>query len=465
MCGLAGGIPKDSKKGFGSKVINDLIYLTQMRGTDSLGLLTLTVKPNKERMFEWHKEQGVPSWLCKQSAFTTQLAQNNTFLAFHCRAATRGKVSKDNAHPFRHGDIVLMHNGTLNTSYQLNDKYFEVDSEAITFFLSDKKNSVQELVTAADGAYALVWADMSNNTLNFLRNNDRPLWFVDTDVGILWASERCMLEFIVSRHDLSVLGDATYTELEAFTHVVYNLDTAKWSKFQMEEPPVKVFQTHSYYGNFYSEYYSENEKKGSSTQVNGNVKHGDTNKSTAATEWQSNPCKALQMHIAADTRYPLHSISPGLITRDCSLPSIQTCINSGWDFVINHPNVSDAMFNPCIAVHEKLYFSIANCRIINAEHKSGLLTVSVDLPVDVGMDDIADFNFHAVMSAYTYRRAKRYGLLVEGTISDFINNGENNPETVVIRNCTDMLCFDPVITGQATLEEVMEMMMGEAQTC
>jgi len=52
------------------------------------------------------------------------------------------------------------------------------------------------------GAWALVWWDKGEETLNFLRNKERPLWiaFTKSNDTLFWASELWMLEGVLRRN-------------------------------------------------------------------------------------------------------------------------------------------------------------------------------------------------------------------------------------------------------------------------
>ena len=47
----------------------------------------------------------------------------------HVRHATRGRHHRDNAHPFQHGPVTMVHNGTLWNEKLLGEYGFETDSE------------------------------------------------------------------------------------------------------------------------------------------------------------------------------------------------------------------------------------------------------------------------------------------------------------------------------------------------
>lgn len=117
----------------------------------------------------------------------------------HNRAATRGVKNSYNAHPYEFGRIVGAHNGTLDNSCtkeleDLLDEKFEVDSMAI--FAAMDKLGVEDTIPLLSGAWSLVWYDKDDKTLNFLRNDKRPMWraFSKDCKTMFWASEWPMLD-------------------------------------------------------------------------------------------------------------------------------------------------------------------------------------------------------------------------------------------------------------------------------
>jgi len=116
----------------------------------------------------------------------------------HNRAATKGAVNDVNAHPYQRGHITGAHNGTLTTEswdelQKVLGEKTGTDSEAI--FGCIEKIGIDDTVKLLQGAWALVWHDAKEGTLNFLRNKERPFWYAyDKDFKLLlWASEHWMI--------------------------------------------------------------------------------------------------------------------------------------------------------------------------------------------------------------------------------------------------------------------------------
>src|SRR3546814_3056993 len=107
--------------------------------------------------------------------FGDLMKRTHLMLFGHNRAATKGAVNQENAHPFNHGDIVGCHNGTLYNVTNLDDhKDFKVDSENIFYDMS--RNGAKATIAKLQGAFALCWYDESNRTVNLVRNSQRPMY-------------------------------------------------------------------------------------------------------------------------------------------------------------------------------------------------------------------------------------------------------------------------------------------------
>ena len=146
----------------------------------------------------------------------------------HNRAATRGTIIDENAHPFWVDDkIVLVHNGSYKGCHK-SLKDTQVDSEAIAHTIAEQK-TLEAALKKINAAYVLVWYNTEEHTLNFVRNSERPLWFIESQAGaLLWASEKETLYYTMSRNDVKFKEPAK--ELVAGTHVRLKIGTSGWEK-------------------------------------------------------------------------------------------------------------------------------------------------------------------------------------------------------------------------------------------
>lgn len=187
--------------------MRELIWADTMRGVDATGLFCVT----KEGQIDWVKE-CVDGWIFlntnKRAGDILRTAENHPFIIGHNRAATLGdKNNVDHAHPIILKDhIALVHNGTLSTwpnRYGPKENQIEHDSTAIAHIIA--KHGPQAFVDQCYGAYSLVWFDYKNATLNFLRNEDRPMAMVYADDEIIfYGSEIAMISWIAQRNNFKI---------------------------------------------------------------------------------------------------------------------------------------------------------------------------------------------------------------------------------------------------------------------
>lgn len=203
MCGHFGGIAAHM---FESDIdrIRELGIVSQLRGMDSTGI-AVGYKRKKEKLYvDVHKEVDNASNFLYDDKITTALgygkgAERPFIVMGHCRAATKGTVVADNAHPYDLDSIIGAHNGTVHGLK--NQKANGTDSLAI--FETIKEEGVQKAVDAAqDGAYALVWMDTNDQTINFLRNGERTLYILGYNGVIYWCSDYFMLKLMAARHGI-----------------------------------------------------------------------------------------------------------------------------------------------------------------------------------------------------------------------------------------------------------------------
>jgi len=214
MCGIVGAAgylgPKEKD------VVKDLLVMDALRGKHSTGLMSV----DKGANVSYVKAAVTPHDFLDMGKVSKTFNINSRVLLGHNRYATQGAVNNNNAHPFMHGDIAGVHNGTLRKQYQLVDsKNFVVDSENIIHSLN--KVGEEETVKQLDGAYALVWWDMKVDALKFLRNTERPMYICAAadDKTFFWASEEYMLKAALVRRNIQ------HTDIVAMEpHQLYTFD-------------------------------------------------------------------------------------------------------------------------------------------------------------------------------------------------------------------------------------------------
>jgi hypothetical protein len=232
MCGIYGFITGERGRNAHSrlKFAEQAAIVDSVRGYDSSGVVLVPHALKKGQTADWCKI-AAPGWeLMASNVWTERMAKGMDpyhVLLGHNRAATKGSVNTDNAHPFQEGPITLIHNGTLVYTAGLpvsmhevskKDKKVEVDSHLICYNLAH--SPVEDVVKGLDGAYVLCWHDSRDNSVYFIRNAQRPLHFMrctDEDT-ILFASEPDMLWWLAGRNGF-IRSD------------IYQLDTGVLARF------------------------------------------------------------------------------------------------------------------------------------------------------------------------------------------------------------------------------------------
>jgi hypothetical protein len=188
-CGVIGFSGFKGKTFDPVKIAYLLYHNSVERGKDSTGIYTPEVGIIKD------------SDNAEKFLIANKLAPSSLFIG-HVRSATVGVKSKNNAHPFRAGNIIGVHNGTLLNHWSLALKRdiptadINVDSEVIIKCLNHDQNP--KIFSEIDGAAAVLFTDTNeqDNTLYAFRNNDRPLYRGVSDEGMYISSLEETLKII-----------------------------------------------------------------------------------------------------------------------------------------------------------------------------------------------------------------------------------------------------------------------------
>lgn len=272
MCGLIFAASKWTLSNNDVDIFKKMLIADQFRGEHSTGVFSLYHPYGKDRYFNVVKEAMSGSVFANDIAFkkavnglkhavqtgNTVTGINSPRVLFgHNRYATVGAVNEKNAHPFTHGHITLAHNGTLRNQSLLPDhKKFEVDSENIAYSISTI--GVEETIKKLNGAFALIWYDDNEQTINFLRNDEREFHLFETEGGDWFGcSEEKMGEWILTRGK-TPKRIKRHFELEPGTQYIFDvskgLELKEERKHELPSFPVYGYSRSSWYDDYESDY-------------------------------------------------------------------------------------------------------------------------------------------------------------------------------------------------------------------
>lgn len=225
------------------------LALNIYRGSHSTGVFSLHKHQEKKRARYRYRmdKQAEDAWTYLSTNNKTKDAifkpEGARLLMGHCRHATVGNITAENAHPFQAGSIIGFHNGTIKRAFP-GSKDTETDSEAFYRLINDVglKKALEE-VEDFDTAYALQYFDSNQGTLNFVRNAKRPLhlaWSASQST-LVWSSEAEDLKYAADKMNMTLkeVWQPKPYMLHAF-HVTSN-EPVKLVDVEDYTPPKKTY--------------------------------------------------------------------------------------------------------------------------------------------------------------------------------------------------------------------------------
>lgn len=251
MCGLVAVIPKSTTRGFLKPELDmfeTLVTVDSLRGMDSTGIFGID---DNDLFIAKDTLTGSEFLKTKEYAdIQVKAFKRGKFLVAHNRAATRGNITDKNAHPFwKDNKVVMVHNGTFRGDHKKHADT-EVDSEALCHLLaSHEPNEIDKVLNKIDAAYAVMWFDTRDGTLNIVRNNDRPLFMLETTTAYIFSSEYLMVQFAAYRTGINIPKDGKPEQVPEHTHLKFDFSS---HTLKLEKTALNILE------NDYSQYYNKN---------------------------------------------------------------------------------------------------------------------------------------------------------------------------------------------------------------
>lgn len=235
MCGLV-GMTSSFLAPQEIELFNSLLISNHVRGVDGTGVGLVGdvgIRYYKAAMpsYRFVADTDYLSWLYS----STKKQKRISTLLGHNRAATIGKISNDNSHPFVQDNVLLSMNGTIYNIKHLEsmvdkDFKYEVDSDLLTKVITTV--GIEEAIKNLSGGFCLTYVDGEEGTLNIIRNSERPLTLVKDSATWIWASEEPMLRWLYERGRIV----KKLTPIEVKPGTLYTLNIAEpWKGFESKE--------------------------------------------------------------------------------------------------------------------------------------------------------------------------------------------------------------------------------------
>ncbi|RKI42593.1 glutamine--fructose-6-phosphate transaminase (isomerizing) [bacterium D16-51] len=230
MCGIVGYTGRESV----TDQLLDSLELLEYRGYDSAGIATLNGETGKVKLRKCAGRVNDLRKLCKKDK------KISTCGIGHTRWATHGGVSDVNAHPHRHGDVLLVHNGIIENYEELKDHFMlhkelksQTDTEVVAavlnrFYQGDPHEAIRKTVKYLRGTFALVIMFKDQPDVIYAIRNVSPIVAACNENGTMLAS------------DVVALGASAERYLVVPEYVIMELHREEIKLFHLDGKPCEA---------------------------------------------------------------------------------------------------------------------------------------------------------------------------------------------------------------------------------
>lgn len=313
MCGIVGMAGNLNTQH--AKMFRNMLFFDTNRGLDSTGVVYVPMTLSGEIKVE--KDVGAPSnlWEFNDSEIFNDEGRYKTIpraLIGHNRKATKGKITRENAHPFSFNHIHGVHNGSL-INYSKLEGYEEFDVDSKCIFKTIEEKGIEHCWANFHGPAALVWWDDEEKTLNFIRNKERPLVFAQNKAknALFWASEPWMIIMAANLAKIELLpvdedkGIYCKNFTENYHYVFKPTSTTcpqvgEATKLKPMDPPTYPHSRQSQYGGYaggYGGHYDDYENYMGGSYAGGGDWADYRTPHTVETDWAKDKIKASKEYV------------------------------------------------------------------------------------------------------------------------------------------------------------------------
>ncbi len=210
MCAIVGalmhGLQNDFKFNLANRILSHIMSLSTERGRDGKGYaLNTSARPFDLQVYR-DPTRCESDGVVKQLDYITAHANNAVFIS-NLRAEPTTEYVKDKTpldqQPYVVHPWMMVHNGTIANDKELRTRALKtkIDSAAIVEQLAATDQEVgQDLydsfwhfyttVRRLKGSFAIIANNLEQNDQLHVAANYRPIWYIETEVGVFFASSR-----------------------------------------------------------------------------------------------------------------------------------------------------------------------------------------------------------------------------------------------------------------------------------